>query len=77
MDFIICDPYCRVSGTPSYSVYEVLGVVKNFDKFEIQLTMRYVKDDPRTAVEYDFIVDSAGDFLVDYEGNFILGASAI
>jgi hypothetical protein len=54
-----------------------LGVTKNFDKFEVQLTVRYVKADPRTSLEYDFIVDEDGDFLVDYEDYFILGASAI
>jgi len=77
MDFIICDPYYRVGGTPDYKVYEILNPKKIPDKYEIELTMRYVKADPRTSVTYDYIVDGDGDFLVDGEGNYILGATAI
>lgn len=43
MDFVICDPKCRRSGTEVLAKHEVIGLDKNFDDWKLNLTLRYIE----------------------------------
>jgi len=50
MDFVVCAPMSRtmtkngVAITPEYGVYEVIGINKNLDDYQIDLTLRFIRD---------------------------------
>jgi len=44
MDFVICDPIRRRSGTDSKSIYEVIEISKDLMTYKIQLALKYVKE---------------------------------
>jgi len=46
MDFVYADPKCRISGTESLSIWEVIGIDKNLDNWNIKLTLRYISEIP-------------------------------
>jgi len=64
MDFVICSPYTRLSQAPDYGVYEIIGIVKDLDKLENKLTLKYVKN-------YNLPVDTAFEILIDENGEYI------
>jgi hypothetical protein len=79
MDFIVAAPTSRpfykngVAITPVYGVYEVLGRVKNLEKFEIKLTMRYIRSYTLPIdVVYTVLIDESGNHIIDELGNTIL-----
>lgn len=70
MDFIAASPVTRLTETPDYNVYEVIGITKNFDKFEIALTMRYVEPYSIPIDQtYNALIDESGNFIIDESGN--------
>ena len=44
MDFITCDPYARRTATEAPAIWEVIGIDKNLDNWDISLTLRYIKE---------------------------------
>jgi hypothetical protein len=59
-----------VAIAPVYNKYEVLGITKNFDKFEIALTLRYIEPYTMPIDEtYNVLVDESGNFATDESGN--------
>jgi len=73
MDFIVCAPTSRLLETPVYGKYEVIGITKNFDTFEIALTMRYIE--PYTMpidTVYSILIDESVNKIIDESGNYIL-----
>lgn len=79
MDFIVCAPDSRLKDqkgidiTPVYNKYEVIGINKNLEQFEIQLTLRYIE--PYTMPidsSYAILVDESGNTIIDESGNLIL-----
>jgi hypothetical protein len=76
MDFVAAAPVSRlftkngVAIAPVYNKYEVLGITKNFDKFEIALTLRYIEPYTMPIDEtYNVLVDESGNFATDESGN--------
>jgi len=43
MDFVTCDPYARRTATEAPAIWEVIGIDKNLDNWDISLTLRYIK----------------------------------
>lgn len=79
MDFVVAAPTSRLKDqkgidiAPVYNKYEVIGINKNLDNFEIQLTLRYIE--PYTMPidsTFNVLVDESGNFIIDESGNTIL-----
>lgn len=79
MDFIVAAPGSRpydIDGNeiePVYGKYEVVGLNKNLDKFEIGLTLRYIEayTSPVDTL-YSLLIDESGNYIIDESDNFIL-----
>jgi hypothetical protein len=69
MDFVICDPRCRVTGTEVPAVWEVIGINKDLTNFEIQLTLQYIKTYTPVVTTYSARVESEGDYRITSEGH--------
>lgn len=79
MDFIVAAPMSRtmtqngVAVTPVYGVYEVVGINKNLDKFEIDLTLRYIRAYTLSVdTVFSILIDESGNKIIDESGNYIL-----
>jgi hypothetical protein len=70
MDFVICDPRCRVTGTEVPAVWEVIGINKDLTNFEIQLTLQYIKTYTPVVTTYSVLTDGT-DYITDESGNTI------
>lgn len=71
MDFVICDPRCRVTGTEVPAVWEVIGINKDLTNFEVQLTLQYIKTYTPVVTTYSALTDGT-DFITDESGNTII-----
>jgi hypothetical protein len=69
MDFVICDPRCRKTGTEVPAVWEVIGINKDLTNFEIQLTLQYIKTYTPVVTTYSARVESEGDYRITSEGH--------
>ena len=69
MDFIICDPRCRVTGTEVPAVWEVIGINKDLTNFEVQLTLQYIKSYTPVVTTYSARIESEGDYRITSEGH--------
>ena len=66
MDFVICSPFTRFGARERYGVYEVIGIVKDFNRYEIELTLKFVKDYPYPVdVVYEVLTDETGEYITD------------
>jgi hypothetical protein len=70
MDFVICDPRCRVTGTEVPAVWEVIGINKDLTNFEIQLILQYIKTYTPVVTTYSVLTDGT-DYITDESGNTI------
>jgi len=68
MDFVICDPIRRRSGTEIKGIYEIIDINKDFNNFRIQLTLKYIKTYVPVVTQYDIRVTSAGDYRILSDG---------
>jgi hypothetical protein len=68
MDFVICDPIRRRSGTEIKGVYEIIDINKDFNNFRIQLTLKYIKTYVPVVTQYDVRVTSTGEFRILSDG---------
>jgi len=68
MDFVICDPIRRRSGTEIKGVYEIIDINKDFNNFRIQLTLKYIKTYVPVVTQYDERVTSTGDYRILSDG---------
>ena len=57
MDFIICDPRCRISDVEVPAVWEIIGISKDLMNYTIQLTLRYIKTYSTTVTSYSALID--------------------
>jgi hypothetical protein len=71
MDFVICDPRCRKTGTEVPAVWEVIGINKDLTNFEIQLTLQYIKTYTPVVTTYSALTDGT-DYITDESGNTII-----
>lgn len=68
MDFVICDPRRRRSGTDTLAVWEIIEISKDFNDYKIQLTLKYIKPYTAASVAYSVLVDESGVFIADESG---------
>jgi len=69
MDFVICDPVRRTSGIDVPAVYEIIEISKDFNNYEIQLTLKYIKEYVPVVTLYDVRITSDGDFRILSDGS--------
>jgi hypothetical protein len=69
MDFVICDPIRRVSGIDDLKVWEIIDISKDFNNYEIQLTLKYISDYVPTVTMYDVRVTSDGEYRILSDGS--------
>jgi len=68
MDFIICDPIRRRSGTEIKGIYEIIDISKDFNNYRIQLTLKYIKTYVPVVTQYYIRVTSTGDYRILSDG---------
>jgi len=68
MDFVICDPIRRRSGTEIKGIYEIIDISKDFNNYRIQLTLKYIKTYVPVVTQYDERVTSTGDYRILSDG---------
>ena len=68
MDFVICDPIRRRSGTEIKAIYEIIDINKDFNNYRIQLTLKYIKTYTPVVTQYDVRATSAGDYRILSDG---------
>jgi hypothetical protein len=72
MDFIICSPFTRYGAKEQYGIYEIIGITKDFSKYEIELTLKFVDDYPYPVdVVYEVLIDESGEYITDESGDTI------
>lgn len=71
MDFVICDPRCRVSGVEVPAIWEVIGIAKDLQNYVVQLTLRYIKSYTPVVTTYSALTDGT-DYITDESGNTII-----
>jgi len=66
-DFVIAAPMDRVSATTeTFGIYEVMNATKNLEKFNVKLSLRYVKAYVEPTIEY--LVDENNVYYTDENG---------
>ena len=72
MDFVICDPRRRESETDTLGVWEVIEIAKDFNKFNITLTLKFIELYSLTPSHTFYLVDDSGNYIIDESDNIIV-----
>jgi len=69
MDFVICDPRRRISGIEHKAVWEVIELSKDFNNYQIQLSLKYVKQYIPVVTLYSTRITDDGEYRILSDGS--------